>query len=425
MEVFVVIEADFLPRKARRCGDAKTPNSLFEPFSRSISSAPHKLFNSPQRSSDCDAYQERSSGPGRITIVSERQGVSVGNRPQSRRFLRIFLKMAQNDSLIEELLRWASRLGTYLHQDVHIYQDPATGLSLQATRDIPPDTRLVNCSYAVTLSYLNAVDAPGFPRHTNVPLPLPFLYALGPEDPNVIGYFFLMQQYLLGETSFWWPYIQLLPQPDKPSSIPALWPEEDQIYLDGTNAEPAIKKRTDIWNEEWRKGIDFLRNRFENWEEYTYTLYKWAAGIFGSRSFRPSLTIPEVLVPDHTEHIQKDKFSILLPVMDIGNHNGFNNVNWTPNPSTRSFDLSNRGAIPQNDQIFNFYGNKSNSELLVGYGFTLATSPELDRDVVNLKLKPGAEVMELRCSQRCHVVAKEPEEEVSYLLVVPDMVTIW
>jgi hypothetical protein len=222
-----------------------------------------------------------------------------------------------------------------------------------------------------------------------------------------------MQQYLLGERSFWWPYIRLLPQPDKPSSIPALWPEEDQRYLDGTNAEPAIKRRTDMWNEEWRKSIELLQHRLENWEEYTYTLYIWAASIFGSRSFRPSLTIPDLLVPDHKEHVTKDKFSILLPVMDIGNHNGMNNVNWKPNPATGVFALSNRDSIRQNDQIFNYYGNKSNSELLVGYGFTLPTVPDLDRDVVNLKLKPGAEVLELRRSQYCHVIPREPEEEVS------------
>lgn len=318
--------------------------------------------------------------------------------------------MSQTKSTIEGLLLWASGLGTSLHPEVEVYQDSTTGLSFRARNDIPSATKLVNCSYGVTLSYLNAVDASGFARHTSNPFPQAFLDALAPEDPHIIGHFFLMQQYLLRERSFWWHYIRLLPQPDKPSSIPALWPEEDQRYLDGTNAEPAIKKRKALWKDEWQKGTALLRG-FENWEQYSYALYKWAGSIFGSRSFRPSLTIPDELVPDHADHVRKDKFSILLPVMDIGNHNGLNSVNWTPDLASGVFTLSNRGPVRKNDQIFNYYGNKSNSELLVGYGFTLPATSELDWDVVNLRLKPGANALALRRSQHCHAIPTSLEEE--------------
>jgi hypothetical protein len=316
--------------------------------------------------------------------------------------------MARIHSMIEELVLWANELGTTLHPALQIYEDPTTGLSFRAIRDLPSETKLVECSYGITLSYLNAADAPGFSRHSEA-FPQQFLGSLEPEDPNIIGHFFLMQQYLRGERSFWWPYIRLLPHPDKPSSIPALWPEEDQRYLDGTNAEPAIKKRLDLWEEEWRRGVDLLGD-FENTQQYTFHLYKWAASVFGSRSFRPSLTIPEVLVPDHADHVGNDKFPVLLPLMDIGNHNGINDVDWTPDPSSGVFLLSNRAPIRQNYQIFNYYGNKSNSELLVGYGFTLPTSPNLDVDVVNLKLKPPVEVLALRRSQSCYVIPRKIEE---------------
>ena len=318
--------------------------------------------------------------------------------------------MPQTKSTIEELLLWASGLGTSLHPEVEVYQDATTGMSFRARKDIPPATKLVTCSYGVTLSYLNAVGASGFARHTSAPFPQAFLDALSPEDPHIIGHFFLAQQYLLRERSFWWHYIRLLPQPDKPSRIPVLWPKEDQRYLDGTNAEPAMKKRTSLWKDEWQKGTALLQ-RFENWEQYSYDLYKWAGSIFGSRSFRPSLTIPDELVPDHADHVRRDKFSVLLPVMDIGNHNGLNNVNWTSDPTSRVFTLSNTGHIRKNDQIFNYYGNKSNSELLVGYGFTLTATSELDRDVVNLKLKPGADALALRQSQHCHVIPMLSEEK--------------
>ena len=314
--------------------------------------------------------------------------------------------------MVGDLLLWAKGQGTTLHESVQIYEDPITGLSFRAIEDISPETNLVRCSYGVSLSYLNAVDAPHFPRHSGETFPQTLLDALKPEHPNIIGHLFLIQQYLLKEKSFWWPYIRLLPQPDAPSIIPALWPEEDQRYLDGTNAEPAIKKRLSLWGDEWLKVVSLLSG-FQEAKQYTFTLYKWAASVYGSRSFRPSLTILESFLPDHAAHVAKDKFSILFPVMDVGNHNGINNVNWNTIAEFHLFVLSSRGIIRRNEQIFNFYGNKSNSELLVAYGFTLLPTSHLDRDVVDLKLKPRVDALTVRRSQSCHIIAHEPREEVS------------
>jgi hypothetical protein len=247
---------------------------------------------------------------------------------------------------------------------------------------------------------------------------------LKPEDPNIIGHFFLVQQYLMGEKSFWWPYIHLLPQPYKPESmvIPIWWPEADQKFLGGTNAEPPIKKRAELWKEEWERGISLLRGRFKDWESYSYGLYQWSATIFGSRSFRPSLTIPRELLLDFErdglslilEHVRKDRFSILLPIMDIGNHNGVNQVRWVPDPASGLFNFSNREMIKEGSQIFNYYGQKSNSELLVAYGFILQNT---DVDTLNLKLTPSPTALRLRRSQTCHVIRDpNPEQEVMFTL---------
>jgi hypothetical protein len=94
--------------------------------------------------------------------------------------------------------------------------------------------------------------------------------------------------------------------------------------------------------------------------------------------------------------------------MDIGNHNGINQVEWLLDPIAGRFTLSIRHAIPEGSQIFNFYGKKSNSELLVAYGFVL---PNPEDDKVNLKLTPTPATMQLRRSQLCHVVYAQPEQE--------------
>jgi hypothetical protein len=323
--------------------------------------------------------------------------------------------------MIRELVDWAESHNTLFDERVYIYQDPVTGLSFRTTQDLPSATQIVNCAYGTTLSYLNAIHAsPFFQNHDSEPFPSQFMAALSAEDPNVIGHFLLMQQYLLGEKSFWWPYIRLLPQPDQPETmcIPIWWSEADRAFLNGTNAEPPIKKRKKLWDEEWRRGIDLLRDNLSDWEKYTYILYQWAATIFGSRSFRASLTIPEELLVDDSDeslaqtldHVRKDRFSVLLPVLDIGNHNGVNQVDWSRDVTAGIFSLSTREPILKGTQVYNYYGDKSNSELLVGYGFILA---DVSKDRVNLKVTPQPDALLLRRLQACHVIqdSNQPEQE--------------
>ncbi|CZT47611.1 uncharacterized protein RSE6_08193 [Rhynchosporium secalis] len=330
---------------------------------------------------------------------------------------------------IQALVSWAQGHGTSLHPQVEIYHDSITGMSFRALQDILPGSKLVDCSFRTTLSYLNAIEAsPVFLSHSP-PFPPHFIDALKIDDPNVIGHFFLIQQYLLGPDSFWWDYIRLLPQPDSPEAIglPVWWPDSDQAFLAGTNAEPPIKKRKSLWEEEWRQGLSLLREGFSDSERYTYHMYQWAASIFGSRSFRASLTIPSeyISVAAHDDlshlnmaHIDKDRFSVLLPVMDIGNHDGQNRVDWSQYAAEGTFSLSNSGLISRGSQIYNFYGDKSNSELLVAYGFIL---PDLSRDVVNLRLTPSPEAVLLRRSQNSYKRdPKQLEREFMFNVGIPE-----
>jgi hypothetical protein len=325
-----------------------------------------------------------------------------------------------NDTSIRELISWGHQYQVYVNPDIEIYGDPITGLSFRAKQDLPPSSKVVACPYQISLSYLNAIEAPGYLRHSS-PFPEPFLSILSEDDPNIIGHFFLIQQYLLKNQSFWCPYTRLLPQPHEPEKlgIPIWWPEEDQKFLDGTNAEPPIKTRKALWVDEWERAISILREDSHGWEEYSYELYQWAATIFGTRSFRASMTIPEEMLQEQSfaghsvwDHVKADRFSFLLPILDIGNHNGINNVDWRPDPKA-GLSLSTRDVILQGSQVFNFYGNKSNSELLVGYGFILPEIPliEFDNDVVNLKLKPGPDALALRRTQQCHIIPAVPDEE--------------
>lgn len=75
--------------------------------------------------------------------------------------------------------------------------------------------------------------------------------------------------------------------------------------------------------------------------------------------------------------------------------------------------LKNIAPFAKGAQIFNFYGNKSNSELLVGYGFILPKNPksQYNNDTFNLALKPTAERLTLRKTQHCYVAPATADEE--------------
>ncbi|KAH6672995.1 hypothetical protein B0J14DRAFT_654720 [Halenospora varia] len=320
-------------------------------------------------------------------------------------------------SRITRLLHWARLNNTLLHQDVEIYKDSQTGLSFRALNDIPPGVDMVSSSYSTTLSYLNTIrSSSDFELHGSQPFPSEFIQALSEEDPNIIGYFFLMQQYLMGDKSFWSDYIRLLPQPDQPErlAIPIWWSEADQNFLAGTNAEPPIAKRQLLWKGEYDRAIRVFQGTFDGWEQYTYNLYQWAATIFGTRSFRASLTIPMGLLRDDSQqtmdHVERDRFSILFPVLDVGNHDGINRVDWSKEFASKKLNLVSKEPFQQGSQIYNYYGQKFNSELLVGYGFTL---PGLQHDAVNLKLSPPAGAAKLCRSLNCHQIqiSTQPEEE--------------
>ena len=97
----------------------------------------------------------------------------------------------------------------------------------------------------------------------------------------------LMEQFLLGEDSFWWPYISILPQPFQqraptspiiknpskttPKQIfhtPLYFDEEDMLWLSGTNLGAATKLRANTWKEEFEaaknaiSGLDKSKQEF-------------------------------------------------------------------------------------------------------------------------------------------------------------------
>ena len=95
---------------------------------------------------------------------------------------------------IEALLSWASEHGSSLRPPIEVYNDAISGLSFRATEDIACGTKLVSAGYVTTLSWLNVIATSSQVVKHGHTFPREFVDFFSENDPNVIGYFFLMQQ---------------------------------------------------------------------------------------------------------------------------------------------------------------------------------------------------------------------------------------
>lgn len=307
----------------------------------------------------------------------------------------------------DTLLGWSKAHGGTVHPALEVYRDEVTGFSMrvkpsstgETDATITPSEEVLACPLKTSLSFLNATTggpiSSGQSEHAE-PRPA-FPPRFMEIQPHVIGHFFLMKQYLLGKDSFWHPYISTLPQPDSISSwsLPPFWPDEDFQFLEGTNAAVAAQEIQANAKRDFKEARKILKEEeFENWQDYTRHLFNWTFSMFASRSFRPSLVTPtaiqERLLP---KNVAIDDFSMLLPVYDIINHDIKANVRWAVDhgsgaPEVCSFITFD--SYKPGEQVFNSYGKKTNSELLLSYGFMLPEGEGLHNDYVHLRKKESA-----------------------------------
>lgn len=332
-----------------------------------------------------------------------------GTPSQSFEHKACCFEMKENDQQrFNTLLEWSKAHGGTLHPALEVYKDDVTGFSMRVKpssdatthKAINPAEEVLACPLSTSLSFLNAttggpiLSAPSEHAEPSPVFPPRFMEI----QPHVIGYFYLMKQYLMGKDSFWHPYISTLPQPDVISSwsLPPFWPEDDFEFLDGTNAGVAAQEIQANVKRDYKEARRILRGEgYENWQDYTRHLFNWAFSIFASRSFRPSLVTPMAIQErELPKNVSIDDFSVLLPVYDIINHDIKANVRW---------EVGNQGAAPSEacrfitldsykpgEQVFNTYGKKTNSELLLSYGFMLPESEGFHNDYVHLRKKESS-----------------------------------
>lgn len=146
-----------------------------------------------------------------------------------------------------------------LADEVEIGIDSLKGQCLRVRDDSPNDLSSGRCAaicpIRATMSIMNINNLiPGVPPH-GFQYPPSFLVEI--EDVSALA-FFLMDQYFLGNDSFWAPYIQNLPDMDEVTKLEH-YLDEDLSWLEGTNLFQIREKSLMKLKQQYDTGLRLLK----------------------------------------------------------------------------------------------------------------------------------------------------------------------
>ncbi|KAK5130702.1 hypothetical protein LTR08_001732 [Meristemomyces frigidus] len=295
------------------------------------------------------------------------------------------------------LAQWLRAHGGFLHADIHICVNAEEGVHCRAQAAIASGTTITTVPHTLALSYLNALVDDAWPLFRER------RRAFGGVEN--IGFFYLMVQYLHRDTSFWQPYLALLPRSE--DMVTPLWFDsaEDLVWLEGTDVLHTMLGRKQVYEQHYSAGIAIFQHAGVDTTALTWDLFRWAVTIFSSRAFSSRALTPQaskywtayktsalgkrqtVLLDMSTAPAADLDFPVLFPVQDAPNHRFEAHVDWAFEPGR--FAISVVDPAPAAAQVFNNYGSKGNDELLLGYGFCVPASAH-DSIMLTLKSPPPA-----------------------------------
>ena len=296
-----------------------------------------------------------------------------------------------------QLVSWVLKNGGYFHPSVEIAHSDMGGYHVIVAkgRTVTPQTRISSCPMSCTLSVLNILNVAPFSNRGTV-FPQSFLDAYL-DCPELLQTFFLMEQYVLGKESWWVPYIKTLPSIDDANQLHFDSPEDLQ-WIKGTNLEVGYRELMSKWKGYYNQGLSALRASgwsVEKCDSYSWELYRWAANMFGSRGFSSvvlSDTIPAedarvgIKRTPSLRHLFSERFSVLLPLLDILNHRPKTKIDWQPRTSYVGLQIQE--TYTEGQEIYNNYGPKDNEGLLLSYGF-VSEDKSFQHVALSLQPPPG------------------------------------
>lgn len=320
---------------------------------------------------------------------------------------------------IESLIAWAEENGTAIDASVQFASSTASGAFAEVKSSISAGDGVISVprSISITPEYAQQVFCD-----------------LEDDEENVNG----KLQLLLAKLKFdktetktqdsnlslkFQPYIDFLPANGVETKSPYFWTMQEKDLLDGTDAHIFMKRRFLQSLKEWKKfasklyeldpeanpqlkdelleyeafkmgpnggvAVNYLLNiKPISWT--SFTAYLWSSSIFTSRAF-PYILFDASANPNS---------AFLLPIVDLLNHENGAKVKWTI--ENNCFVFKSLESLEAGMKLNNNYGDKSNLDLLLGYGFvinhneyeTATLTLQVDESVINGAINYGVELPE-------------------------------
>ncbi|SCU89910.1 LADA_0F00518g1_1 [Lachancea dasiensis] len=285
---------------------------------------------------------------------------------------------------------WARNNGAFIDERIDFKLDTATGLHAISKAPIKDGKELIKIPEKLLL-YREVAEA-----HFKVETP-------AGTNPNA-----LLQLYVAKlkfdsackDSTFFQPYLNTLPTPTS-INAPYFWTSNELLALKGTDllikTERNLKKLVSEWFaivthlnvmddddtqfylQSSSTRISDLILRSDNLKWHSFHAYLWATYIFSSRAF------PELLLKRKVEDVNQ---AFLFPIVDLLNHANLTKVAWGLADGSGDATFSTKETLKAGDELLNNYGNKSNEELILGYGFSLPNN-DFDTATLTLRLPAG------------------------------------
>lgn len=154
---------------------------------------------------------------------------------------------------------WFVKGGGRFGEHIELQYDPHRNIHLRVEegQKLQAGSCIVSCPHALTLSQFSVWegrssvgdDIRSFTTEN----------ATSITNLNLLRYF-LIEQYHLGKQSFWWPYINLLPDPLSkcPFDTPLYYDEDDLKWFQGTSLEHSRRTLEELWKDEYAQGLQTI-----------------------------------------------------------------------------------------------------------------------------------------------------------------------
>jgi len=246
----------------------------------------------------------------------------------------------------------------------------SSGRGLLARRDINDGDNLLKVPIKLCMTKSSARNALGkdvLPREINEYL--------------AVACQLIHERYVLGEKSFWKPYIDVLPETEEVNPT-FTWSDEDLFFLNGSPVIAATKSLQMKLRREYDAllgGEDGLCNKYPDRfpkEHFTHENWTWAFTMLFSRAIR-------------LRSLKEGETLAMVPYADLINHSPFSQAyidareggDWLFSSGEEEVILYADRGYRRMEQIYISYGQKSNAELLLLYGFAVERNPYNSVDV--------------------------------------------